>query len=189
MSAQIKEKLAGIARDHVEAHGNQWDSMHGFEILCRDGDGFRVPVHMAFASDVYDHQYPGFMRRAADQYHQENPGEPAYAYTLTLESYEAIEPDPAKEPRRHAQWLIARSTNTFSELPWHREVYSAWVVDINGRAWLAYKYRDDETCEIHQAQFRPGSLPSSDMLRGLVAIAYKTGVQYYGLPGPQGPLN
>lgn len=135
MPGTLNELLAAIARREVEQHEN-WDRPSGFEILVR-ADGTVVPrVHLCLMPDITPSQYPRYMHRAAGKWLRDHPEEPPYAFLLTFEGgYSAEEPDPDAPREAHDEyWAAARRPCGFRDLPYHREEFAAWVVDVHGPA-------------------------------------------------------
>jgi hypothetical protein len=188
LPGSLKTQLAAIARQTVEQH-EEWDRPHSFEILCRDDEGIVPRLYVCIMTDIPPAQYPTVMHKAATEWLTDHPGEPPYAFLLASEGYAAEEPGPDAPPgERERYWAAARTPCGFADLPYVREEFAAWVVDVHGRGWRAGHYRDDPGV-ISEKYHPPGTLPSTVMLRGLLQVAYATGMAAYDLPGPQGTWN
>lgn len=187
MPVPPKQALAAAARKAIELHDG-WDKPHSFEILRWDENREHLitPHYTCIMTDINPvTQYAGLMISAVSGYLREHPDEPPYAFLLTYEEH-LVELE-AGSPR-HARARAAMRAGRLGELPEARERAVSWCVDVHGRGWSAIRYRDrPETIE--EQFWRPGMIPDTPELAGLVAVAYGTGMTQWGLPGPQQRFN
>lgn len=181
-----REQFAAVTRDFIEDH-SEWDAPHRFVILYRDGDEVAVGSYAVIMPDVHPDQYPGLMARAADDWRESHPDKPAYAYLLQIEAHSVTEPGPDASEAERNQFQADRLGRTFHTRPDAVETAVAWCADVHGRMWTAAKVRSQED-QIQEEFYQPGRSPlGGQMIRGLLAVAYATGIRDHGLPGPQSP--
>jgi hypothetical protein len=182
-----REVFADITRKTIEDH-DEWDSPHCFMTLHWDGERLTTGTYACIIPGIDPGDYPALMRKAAADRQQEHPDDPACAYLLQIEAFGVIYPGPDAGETEREQFDRDRIARTFHKRPDAIESAIAWCADIHGRTWTAAQRRS-EPGVIHEHFYAPGRSPGGWMLRGLLAVAYATGVTAYGLPGPQGPMN
>lgn len=187
MSPPPRDVFAAAARKAIEDH-DKWDAPHSFETLHWDGEKLRTMTYLCIMTDVNPPDYPKVMARAASEELERNPEDPAYGYLLRLESFGVREPGPEASEAEREQYRRDRLARTFHERPDAIEACTAWAVDVHGRMWAATKTRDNPG-RIHEVFYQPGRAPGGSAIRGLLRVAYATGVSFWGLPGPQGRMN
>lgn len=182
-----REVFAAAARKVIEDH-DEWDSLHCFITLHWDGEKLRAGAFVAIDPGIDPAEYPALMVKAAAEQQQKHPEAPAYAYLLQIEAFGVTEPGPDAGEAEREQYDRDRIGRTFHKRPDAEESVIVWCADVHGRVWAAAERRS-EPGVIHEHFYAPGKTPGGQMVRGLLAVAYATGVKAYGLPGPQGPMN
>jgi hypothetical protein len=86
------------------------------------------------------------------------------------------------------QYERDRIGRTFHKRADATEACIVWVADVHGRLWSATKARDNPG-RIHEVFYQPGRAPGGHLVKGLLRVAYATGMSAWGLPGPQGRMN
>lgn len=187
MTAPPRDVFAAITRKVVEDH-DEWDSPHSFLTLHWDGEKLSVRTFVCIMPDVDPVKYPALMMKAAREELEKDPDDPAYGYLIQGEFFGTTEPGADASEEERDQFRRDRLGRTFHQRPDATEACIAWAADIHGRLWSAAKTRTDPG-HIHEVFYQPGRAPHGQMIDGLIAVAYATGVIGHGLPGPQGPLN
>lgn len=71
----------------------------------------------------------------------------------------------------------------YGELVHHgQQDLAAWVADVRGRVFEAAKRRSRDG--VRETFYPAGEAPSYLLIKGLLAVAYATGMADHGLPGP-----
>lgn len=187
MSAPPRDVFAAAARKAIEDH-DEWDSPHCFQTLHWDGERLTCRTYVCIMPDVDPVKYPALMAKAAREELEKHPDEAAYAYLLQIESFGVTEPGPDASEAEREQYERDRIGRTFHERGDAIESCDVWVADIHGRLRSAAKTRT-EPDRIHEHFYQPGRTPGGPFIRGLLRVAYATGMLGHGLPGPQGPMN
>jgi hypothetical protein len=182
VSIPPRDIFAAEARRAIEMH-DEWDSPHCFMTLHWDGEKVSIGTYASIMLDIEPTAYPAYMISLARDEHEKNPDDPAYAYLLQAEFFGASEPGPDASDEEHAQFQCDRLGRTFHQRSAAEEVATAWCADVHGRLWAATKRRS-KPGEIHEQFYAPGKAPGGQMIRGLLAVAYSTGMMAYGLAGP-----
>lgn len=173
--------MAAEARRTVEQH-DRWDGLHSFQTIRWDGEKLHSDVYAAIDPGIEATDYPKIMNKMAYEQLHGNPGEPSCAYMLCMEAHHATASPDASEAECR-QFAEDRDNRKLDKWPGARELFAAYIADIHGRAWVAYKYRDGPE-QIIENFCRPGILPLGDelIIRGLLDVALATGVLAWGLP-------
>ena len=187
MSTPPREVFADFTRQTIEAH-DEWDSPHCFITLHWDGEQVSVGTYASIMLDINPADYPAYMISLAREEHEKNPDDPAYAYLLQAEFFGATEPGPDASEAERAQFQRDRLGRTFHQRDDAEEIATAWCADVHGRLWAATKRRSQPGV-VHETFYAPGKAPGGQMIRGLLAVAYSTGMMAYGLPGPSWVAN
>jgi hypothetical protein len=187
VSAPPRSAFAAITRDTVEEH-REWDSPHSFLTLRWDGDSLSCRTWVCIMPDVDPVKYPAVMMGTVREELEKYPDDPAYGYLLQGEFFGTEEPGADASAADREQYERDRIGRTFQQRPDAAEACIAWAADIHGRLWSAAKTRTNPD-RIQEAFYQPGRAPRGQMIRGLLTVAYATGVIGHGMPGPQGPLN
>lgn len=188
MSAPPREAFAAITRKVIEDH-DKWDSPHAFITLHWDGEKLTAGTFACIDPAINPPDYPALMCKLARARMDDHPGDPACGYLLQIEGWGVAEPEKDAAPAEREQYERARISRTFHQMPDAVESVMAYCADIHGRLWAAAKRRD-KPGEISENFYPPGSGKiGGQMVRGLLAVAYGTGMVAHGLPGPQAPLN
>jgi hypothetical protein len=178
-----REALAAMTRHFIENH-SEWDSPHTFAILYRSGDETRVGCYVCILPDVDPERYPALMAKAAEEWHEQHRDKPAYAFLLQIESHGVTAPRPDASEAERNQYEVDRLTRSFHKRPDAVEAAVAWCADVHGRLWTASKIRGKED-KINEGFYGPGTRSvDGQMIRGLLTVAYRTGVRDHGLPSP-----
>jgi len=138
MTVPPRSVFAAAARAALEAH-EEWDAPHCFQALHLDGDSLVCRMYACIMTDVEPDDYPRWMAMLADEQHEKDPRDPAYAYLLQTESFRTRAPGPEASAAEREQYDRDRAGRTFHERADAVEVCSAWVADIHGRLWFAEK--------------------------------------------------
>ena len=178
-----REVLAAYTRQAIEIH-DEWDSPHSFQTLHWDGEKIACRTYACIMPDISPAQYPKVMAGIAAEQREKAPDDPAYAYLLQIESFGMTEPGPDAGEAERDRYHRARLGRTFHEQPDAVEAAVAWCADIHGRLWSAEKTRG-RPGEITEHFYPPHARRvGGQMIDGLIAVAYATGMADYGLPGP-----
>jgi hypothetical protein len=188
VSVPPRDAFAAAARLAIERH-DEWDAPHAFETLHWDGEKLRTMTYLCIMNDVDPPKYPALMARAALEELEKHPDDPAYGYLLQVESHGVSKPGPQASEAEREQYERDRLGRTFHKRPDAVEVCQVWAADVHGRLWSATKRRGDESGYIHEVFYQPGRAPGGTAIRGLLEVAYATGMSAWGLPGPQGRMN
>ncbi|HEX3962154.1 MAG TPA: hypothetical protein VHZ03_36920 [Trebonia sp.] len=187
MTTPPREVLAAATRKAIEDH-TEWDSLHCFMTLHWDGESLRPGTYAAIDPGIDPPDYPALMAKIAREELEKNPGDPAYAYLLQIEGFGVIAPGPDASETEREQFDRDRLGRTFHRRPDAIESAFAYCADVHGRMWAATKTRSKPDV-IEENFYPPGKHLSGQMIRGLLTVAYTTGVKAYGLPGPQNAWN
>ena len=188
MTAPPRSVFAAFTRKAIEAH-DEWDSPHCFMTVHWDGESLACHTYVCVMPDIDPVDYPALMIKAAREQLEKDPDDPPYGYLLQIEGHGVKEPEPGASEEERERFNKARLGRTFHQLPDAIEVATAYCADIHGRLWVAAKRRD-KPGEISENFYAPGNPKiGGQMVKGLLAVAYTTGMTAWGLPGPQGPLN
>jgi hypothetical protein len=182
MTVPPRSVFAAAARDWVADGHQEWDAPHCFQTLHMDGEQLVCRTYACIMHDVSPPEYPRVMAGIAAEQQQKDPGDPAYAYLLQIESFGVSEPGPEASAAERAAYHDARRNRTFHLMPGTVEACTAWVADIHGRLWAATKTRQHPE-HIHEVFYPPGRAPGGGAIRGLLAVAQLAGVAYHGIPG------
>jgi hypothetical protein len=182
-----KEVLAAATRKAIEDH-DEWDSLHCFQTLHWDGEKLSVGTYAAIDPGIDPPDYPALMTGIAAKRQDEHPEAPAYAYLLQIEGFGVVEPAPDAGEAEREQFNRDRLSRNFHARPDAIESAMAYCADIHGRLWSAAKVRSRPDV-IEEHFYPPGKTMGGQMIRGLLVVAYTTGMKAYGLPGPQGAWN
>jgi hypothetical protein len=182
MSIPPRDIFAAEARRAIEMH-DEWDSPHCFVTLHWDGQKLSAGTYACIMPDINPADYPEHMIRLAREDYERDPDNAAYAYLLQAEFFGASEPGPDASAEERAQYQRDRLGRTFHQRADAEEVATAWCADVHGRLWAATKRRS-KPGEIHEQFYAPGKAPGGQMIRGLLTVAYGTGMMAYGLAGP-----
>lgn len=182
-----KEVFAAATRKAIEDH-TEWDSLHCFMTLHWDGEKLLPRTYAAIDPGIDPPDYPALMAGIASKELEKNPGDPAYAYLLQIEGFGVIAPAKDASEAEREQFDRDRIGRNFHSRPDAIESAYAYCADVHGRMWVAAKRRD-RPGEISEDFYPPGKGLGGQMIRGLLAVAYTTGVKAYGLPGPQNAWN
>jgi hypothetical protein len=178
------DQCAAVARGAVELHTG-WGCPATFSILVRDDSGLTPRLTAVLDPELEPAtDYPAAMERFTSWHLTEHPGEPPWAFQLTYEGDSAREPAKDAPAEEHARHRAAVDAGRIASLPYARVMFAVWCVDVHGRGWRAYHFEDDPGV-ICEEYFQAGTIPATGMLRGLVRVAYATGMIAHGLPGPQ----
>jgi len=188
MSIPPREVFAKAARDQLAQH-DAWDSPHAFITLHWDGTSLNGRTYACIMPDIDPPDYPACMSKIAREQFEKDPADPAYAYLLQIEGFGIPEPGKDATGAERDQYNRDRLGRTFHQRADAVECALAWVADIHGRVWSAEKIRGREDEGIREQYHAPGQTPGGHMIRGLLAVAYATGVMGHSLPGPQGTFN
>ncbi len=181
-----REAFAAITRKIIADH-DEWDSPHHFVTLHWEDGELRCGTWAVIMPDIHPAQYPKVMAKIARECHEKDPDHPPYGYLLQFESYGVAEPGPEASDEEREQFRRDRLGRTFHQRADAVEMVGAWCADIHGRVWSAARRRGED--KIHEKFYQPGRAPGGQMIEGLLAVAYATGMTAWGLPGPQGPMN
>lgn len=181
-----REAFAAMTRKIVADH-DEWDSPHHFVTLHWEDGELRPGTWAMIMPDIHPAQYPELMAKLALEAHEKDPDRPAYGYLLQIESFGVTEPGPGASEEERDQFNRDRLGRNFHNRADAVEVAGAWCADIHGRLWAAARRRGDE--EITERFYQPGRAPGGQLIEGLLAVAYATGMTAWGLPGPQAPMN
>ena len=182
--APPRDVFSAVTRKAIEDHG-EWDSLHHFQTLHWDGEKLTCGTFAAIDPGIDPPDYPALMARIAARRQEEHPEDPAYAYLLQIEGFGVIAGASAAEREQFDRDRIGR---TFHQRADAVESAMAYCADVHGRLWYAVKTRSEPGVVVEHF-CPPGKTPGGQMIRGLLAVAYATGMKVHGLPGPQGPLN
>ena len=181
-----RDALAAATRRVIEDHA-EWDSPHSFQTLHWDGEKIRTQTYCCIMPDVDPLQYTDLMSKSAREQVEKDPDDPACAYLLQIECFGVTEPGPDATEAEKLQYHADRIGRTFHKRDDAVESAVAWCADVHGRVWTAAKVRGRDG--ITEKFYAPGRSPGGHMIRGLLSVAYATGMLAWGLPGPQGPMN
>jgi len=178
------DQCAAVARSAVELH-TAWGCPATFSILVRD-DGGLTPRFTAVLDPELEPAtgYPAAMEQVTSRHLLEHPGEPPWAFRLAYEGDSALEPARDAPAEDHARHWAAVNGGRIGSLPYARAIFAVWCVDVHGRGWRAYHYEDTPGV-ILEEYFQAGTMPDTGMLRGLLRVAYATGMLAHDLPAPQ----
>lgn len=182
-----KGTLAAATRQAIESH-TEWDSMHCFVTLHWDGEGLRTGTYAAIDPGIDPPDYPALMAGIAAKELEKHPHDPPYAYLLQIEAFGVTAPGPAASEAERDQFDRDRLGRTFHQRTDAVESVIAYCADIHGRLWSATEVRG-RPGEITENFYPPGKALGGQMIRGLLAVAYTTGMKAHGLPGPQNAWN
>lgn len=176
-----REAFAAITRQVIEHHA-EWDSPHCFMTLHRDGEELACRTFACIMPDMNPADYPRIMAKIASEQHEKDPADPAYGYLLQIEAHGVQDPGPAATEDERERFRADRIGRTFRQRPDAVESAVAWCADIHGRVWTAAKVRGKDG--ISESFYPPGKAPGGQLIRGLLAVAYATGMASHGLPPP-----
>ncbi len=182
-----RDAFATAARLAIDRH-DEWDAPHSFETLHWDGEKLRTMTYACIMTDIAPADYPKVMAGLAREELEKHPDDPAYGYLLQVESFGVSKPGPGASEAERERFERARLTRTFHEQPDAVEVCQVWAADVHGRLWAATQRRNDPG-HVHERFYPPGRAPRGIAIRALLDVAYATGMTWWGLPGPQGPMN
>lgn len=185
MGAPPRSVFAAAARAEVESHV-EWDAPHCFQTLHLDGGQLAVRTMACIMTDIHPTGYPALMAKMAGEEYARDPGDPAYAYLLQVESFRMTGPGPEAPAADLAAYHAARRGRTFHLMPEAVEVCTAWVADIHGRLWSAEKTRQHPEA-VHEVFYRPGKPPGGQLITGLLAVAETAGIRFHGMPDLAAP--
>ena len=189
MSIPPRDVFAAAARKAIEDH-NEWDSPHAFVTLHWDGENLTGRTYACIMPDIHPADYPAYMIKLAREDYEKDPDDAAYAYLLQIEAFGVAEPGPGASDAERAQHLADRLGRTFHQRDDAVEMATAWCADIHGRLWEATKRRTQPN--VITEHFYPPNTPNQpggQMIRGLLSVAYSTGMMANGLPGPSWVAN
>jgi hypothetical protein len=178
VSIPPREVLARETREAIECH-DKWDSPHSFATLHWDGEKLRTGHYATIMTDVPPDRYPALMAGIAREQLEKEPGDPAYAYLLQVETYGVTAPGPGAGDEERRQFDADRRNRTFHQRADATENAVAWCADIHGRLWAAAKKRGAEA--ISERFYTPGKAPRGQFISALLATAATTGASAYGL--------
>jgi hypothetical protein len=187
MSPPPRDVFAAATRKAIEVH-DEWDAPHWFQTLHWDGTALTCRTCACIMPDIDPLGYPKVMAGIAREELEKYPDDPAYGYLLQIEGFGVTQPPAGAAEAEREQFDRDRIGRTFHERPDAVEAAYAYAADIHGRVWCATHTRADPD-RIDEAFYPPGRTPAGQMIRGLIAVAYGTGVIGHGLPGPQGAMN
>jgi hypothetical protein len=186
VNAPSRAALAAITREIIERH-DDWDSVHQFVTWHWDGERLAPGTVVIIDPAMDPLDYPRIMAKIVREQRDKGPEHPPYAFLLQIEAFGMTEPGPDATEQERAAFRAARRGRTFHEMPEAIESCLAYCADVHGRLWTAGKRRDKDG--ITEAFYPPGKGLSGQMVAGLLAVAYATGMVDYGLPGPGSMAN
>lgn len=188
MTPPPKGIFAQAARHAIESHA-EWDSLHAFvTFFLEDGD-LAAGTWAAIDPGIDPPDYPRLMMKLARKDLDEYPDRIPYAYLLQIEAFGVIEPGKDASAEEKMRFQADRLGRTFHQRPDASEIACAYVADVHGRLWSAVKRRGREE-EISENFYPPGPhQPGGQLIRGLLSVAYATGMLCHGLPGPASLTN
>lgn len=182
MNIPPRDIFAAETRRTIEMH-DEWDSPHCFVTLHWDGEKVSAGTYACIMPDIHPDEYPEIMIKAAAKEYEQRPDDPAYAYLLQIEAFGVVQPGPDASAAELAQFHNDRFDRTFHKRPDAVEIATAYCADVHGRVWAATKRRSKPS-EINEEFYAPGKAPGGQMMKGLLTVAYGTGMMAYGLSGP-----
>lgn len=185
-----RDVFAAATRQAVEELHTDWDSPHSFQTLHWNGEKLHTGTYACVMPDINPDDYPALMIGIAREQQEKHPEDPAYAYLLQCESFGVTMPVREKmSVTEQMQFDADRLGRTFRKRPDAVESCTAWCADIHGRLWCASKVRS-EPGHISESFYPSGQVKlGGQFIRGLLSVAYTTGMMYHGLPGPPSMAN
>jgi hypothetical protein len=184
-----RDVFAAFTRKAIEDHG-EWASPHCFMTLHAEDGQLHCRTYAAIMPDISPPDYPSLMFRLAGEELEKHRDDPACAYLLQIEAFGVTGPGKGATEAEREQYARDRLGRTFHERPDAVESAVAWCADVHGRLWSAAKIRGREDKGISESFYQPGRAAiGGRMVKGLLSVAYATGMKAWGLPGPQWPLN